>query len=71
MASGMARLGVRLEVIERVLNHISGSFGGVVGIYQRHSFADEKAAAFDAWSRHVESLVTGKADNIVLMRRPA
>jgi integrase len=28
-ASGMQRLGVRVEVIERALNHISGSYGGV------------------------------------------
>src|SRR5262249_55474530 len=29
-ASGMARLGVALPVIEKVLNHTSGSFAGVV-----------------------------------------
>ena len=45
VASGMARLGVNLLVIEKILNHVSGSFGGIVGVYQRHSFADEKRAA--------------------------
>jgi hypothetical protein len=30
------RAGVRLEVTEAVLNHLSGSRAGVVGIYQRH-----------------------------------
>ena len=45
MASHMARLGVQLPVIEKILNHISGpSFGGVAGVYQRHSFEDEKRA---------------------------
>ena len=58
-ASGMARLGINLPVIEKVLNHVSGSFGGIVGVYQRHSFADEKRRALDAWggfvSRHSSS----------------
>ena len=42
VASGMARLGVSLAVIEKVLNHVSGSFAGIVGVYQRHEFAEEK-----------------------------
>ena len=70
MASGMAKVGVRLEVIEKCLNHISGSFGGIVGIYQRHNFAAEKRAAFDSWDRHVESVVTKRPGNVVpLLRR--
>src|SRR4029450_10379778 len=48
-ASGLARLGINLAVIERVLNHTSGSFAGIVGVYQRHSFADEKRAALETW----------------------
>jgi integrase len=57
MASGMARLSINLPVIEKVLNHSSGSFRGVVGVYQRHSFADEKRAALDLWGAHVARLV--------------
>jgi integrase len=57
VASGMARLGVNLPVIEKLLNHVSGSFAGIVSTYQRHSFADEKRAAMTAWSRHVETLL--------------
>lgn len=59
-ASGMARLGVNLPVIEKVLNHTSGTFGGIVGVYQRHSFADEKRQALDAWGKFVIDLVGGK-----------
>jgi len=55
-ASGMARLGINLPVIEKVLNHTSGSFAGIVGVYQRHSFADEKRCALEKWSRFVLSL---------------
>ena len=55
-ATGMARLGVSLPVVEKVLNHTSGSFGGVAGIYQRHHFADEKRAAMEAWANHVAEI---------------
>jgi integrase len=58
VASGMARLGINLPVIERVLNHSSGSFGGIVGVYQRHDFADEKRRALEAWESFVVDLVS-------------
>jgi integrase len=45
LATGMQRLGVRFEVTEAILNHISGSKGGVAGIYQRHDWKDEKRVA--------------------------
>jgi integrase len=53
VATGLQRLGVRLEVTEAVLNHISGSRGGIAGVYQRHDWAEEKCAALDAWAAHV------------------
>jgi integrase len=34
MASGLARLGVPLEVTEAVINHKSGKRGGLVSVYQ-------------------------------------
>src|ERR1700730_1817054 len=61
VASGMAKLGINLPVIEKFLNHVSGSFAGIVGVYQRHSFADEQRAAMTEWSRHVEQLARGEA----------
>jgi integrase len=57
VASGMARLGISLAIIEKVLNHVSGSFAGIVGVYQRHEFAEEKRAALEKWADHVERLV--------------
>jgi integrase len=57
LASGLARLGVNLPVIEKILNHISGSFGGIVSVYQHHDFADEKRQALEAWSNHIAALV--------------
>jgi integrase len=58
VASGLARLGVNLPVIEKILNHTSGSFAGVVGVYQRHDFADEKRKALEAWAAHVGNLAS-------------
>jgi integrase len=58
VASGMARIGINLPVIEKCLNHVSGSFGGIVSVYQRHNFADEKRRAFDAWGAFVTGLVS-------------
>lgn len=56
LASGMAALGVALPVIERVLAHTSGSFSGIVGVYQRHHFLPEMRDALGRWAAHVEGL---------------
>jgi len=56
VATGLQRLGVRLEVTEAVLNHVSGTRAGIVGVYQRHDYAEEKRAALDAWAAHVTSI---------------
>jgi integrase len=70
LATGLQRLGVRLEVTESVLNHIAGSRAGIVGVYQRHNWADEKRAALDAWGAHVAVLVEGRHahGNLTLIR---
>jgi integrase len=57
VASGMAKLGVSLVVIEKVLNHVSGSLGGIVGVYQRHEYSEEKWQALQLWADYVEGLV--------------
>jgi integrase len=53
VATGLQRLGVRLEVTEAVLNHVSGSRSGIVGVYQRHGWEVEKTAALRAWTTRV------------------
>jgi integrase len=69
VASGMARLGVRLPVIEKCLNHTSGSFRGIVGVYQRHDFAAEKRDALQHWADHIDAIVRGEpAGKIVSLR---
>ncbi|MBV1916467.1 MAG: tyrosine-type recombinase/integrase [Sphingomonadaceae bacterium] len=61
VATGMQRIGVRFEVTEAVLNHLSGARSGIAGVYQRHDWKAEKRDALDAWSRHLLAIVA-KAD---------
>ncbi len=49
----MARLGVRVEVADRILNHVGGAVTGVAAVYQRHEWLAERAEAADQWARHV------------------
>jgi integrase len=71
VATGLQRLAVRLEVTEAVLNHISGSRGGIAGVYQRHDWAAEKRAALDAWAAHVLAVVEQRTlvGNVVTLAR--
>jgi len=57
-ATGMQALGIRMEVTEALLNHVSGSKGGVQGIYQRHHFFDEKLEALTLWEKHLEAITS-------------
>lgn len=59
-ATGLQRLGVRLEVTEAVLNHVAGSRRGVVGIYQRHDWAAEKRDGLERWAAYLLAEVNGQ-----------
>ncbi len=49
-------LSVPVEVRERYVNHISGSFAGVQGIYNRHQFFEEMKAAVAHWEQFLTVL---------------
>lgn len=68
LATGLARLGTPVRVTEAVLNHVSGTGGGIVGVYQRHDFADEKRVAMEAWARMVETIQKGAPANVLALR---
>jgi integrase len=70
VATGLQRLGIRLEVTEAVLNHVSGSRSGIVGVYQRHGWDEEKKAALAAWAKHVKTETDREtvASNVVPIR---
>ncbi len=68
-ASGMARLGHPIHVIEAILNHKSGVLSGVAAIYNRHEYLEEKRRALESWAASVADLVRGKSSsNVVKLR---
>jgi len=67
-ATHMAGLGIALPVIEKILAHTSGSFGGIVGVYQRYEFAIEKRAALEAWGKWLASLTASAPAKVITLR---
>jgi integrase len=68
----MARAGVRPDISERVLGH---AIAGVEGVYDRHSYDDEKADALQALANLVDSIINPpEGNNVVALatasRRP-
>ena len=60
----ISRAGVRPDIAERVLGH---AIGGVEGIYDRHRYDTEKAAALRKLAALVEGIVNPREDNVVPM----
>ena len=54
-------------MIERLLNHVSGSFKGIVDVYQHYDYRDEKAEALLRWSQPIAGLTGSKGNNVVEM----
>ena len=57
VATNLARLGVRPDVTEAVLNHTSGARAGVAGIYNRHDYCAEIGGAIRAWAERMERML--------------
>jgi integrase len=57
MATHMGeQLGIDQGVVERILNHVSGTRGGLMGIYQRQEYREKRRQALMAWGSFVERL---------------
>jgi integrase len=71
--TGMAGLKIAPHVVDKILNHSTGTIRGVAAIYNRHAYLDERQAALEAWGRHVEKVVKpdDAADNVVPMKKQA
>lgn len=61
-ASGMARLEVPPYVVEKALNHVSGTFSGVLGVYNQYGYDREKREALNKWADYVIGLGNGQMD---------
>jgi integrase len=60
VATRLQKMGVKITVTEAVLNHVSGTRGGIVGVYQTHDFAEEKRVALEAWADQLVRIVGGQ-----------
>jgi len=56
-ASTHAQLGTPIHVTEKLLNHVSGTFGGVQGIYNRYDYVSEMRLAVEKYEKHVHTIV--------------
>jgi integrase len=56
-ATHMGRLGVAPHVVERILNHESGAFRGVAGVYNRFQYLPEMREGLERWGRHLERII--------------
>jgi integrase len=54
VSSGMARLGVPQDIIDRVLNHAKPTLAGTYNLYE---YIDEKRMALETWAEHVAFIV--------------
>lgn len=55
-ASGMARARVQPYVVEKILNHVSGTISGVAAVYNRYGYDEEKTEAMEKWGEFLEEL---------------
>jgi integrase len=69
--SMLAALGFDSIVADLLLAHQPGKLRGTARVYQRHSFAKERARALDAWAAHVAGVGDAGATvgNVVTLQR--
>jgi integrase len=68
--TGMARLNIPPHVVDKVLNHASGTIRGVAAVYNRFEYLEERRAALEAWGRYVANLVTPAVPNVITLLKP-
>jgi len=64
-ASQMASMGTSRVTIGKILNHVEP---GVIRVYDRHSYDQEKRKALNAWGRKLESIISGKKAKVIELK---
>jgi len=64
----LSRAGVRPDISERVLGHVQK---GVEGVYDKHSYLNEKADALNRLAALIERIVNPPGDNVVVLHEAA
>jgi len=71
VATMMQEIGIAPHVIEAVEGRISGSLGGVAGVYQRYGYDREKREALEALNGHLFDLIGEESpSNVVQLNAP-
>jgi len=68
-ATGMARLNIPPHVVDRILNHTSGTIRGVAAVYNRFAYLEERRAALEAWGNYLTGLLKPRTSNVVNLLR--
>ncbi|RUW30283.1 site-specific integrase [Mesorhizobium sp. M1E.F.Ca.ET.041.01.1.1] len=67
-ATELAKLGVKQEVTEAILNHKTGKVSGVAAIYNRYEYESEKRNALEQWAIRMQAITV---DNVAVLRKSA
>lgn len=67
-ATELAKLGIKQEVTEAILNHKTGKVSGVAAIYNRYDYQDEKRDALEKWATRIAAIT---ANNVTLLPKRA
>ncbi|MEI9403544.1 tyrosine-type recombinase/integrase [Mesorhizobium argentiipisi] len=67
-ATELAKLGVKQEVTEAILNHKTGKVSGVAAIYNRYEYEDEKRDALEQWAIRMLAITV---DKVAVLRKSA
>jgi integrase len=57
-ATDLAQMGVAPHIIERLINHVTGTISGVAAIYNRHRYMDEMRAAVETWEKRLSFIIS-------------
>jgi integrase len=64
-ATGMAKLNFPPHVVDRVLNHTSGTIRGVAAVYNRFEYLEERRAALEAWGNYIGRFIGPAPTNLI------
>ncbi|MBZ9998559.1 MULTISPECIES: tyrosine-type recombinase/integrase [unclassified Mesorhizobium] len=65
-ATELARLGIKQEVTEAILNHKTGKVSGVAAIYNRYEYQEEKRDALEQWANRVQAIT---ANSVTMLKK--
>jgi integrase len=69
VSTHMNEIGVTPHIVEAVLGHVSGSRGGVAGVYNLAAYEPDKRAAMLRWDQHLMAAIEGRDTNISPFKR--